>query len=172
MGVPSLAISMFAVMIVMLLSLLLLKMTANLFLAGNISLVALAWHFIFLPCLTGGIESSALSWNLVIPVLAVVFVSSRCAVFWTLFMLTEIFVLWWLKKIGYELPTIVLTPEQLLRTHLSNNIGPLLAVTLTLHFVEQGARDTLISQQKALLDRKKALLNMEKAEAESRQLLG
>lgn len=169
MGVPILAISMSGVMGMMMLQIFVFRLTGAFYLCGNMGIAALAWHFVLLPYLTGGIMSSALTWNILLPVLAATFAGIRAALFWMAVMLAEIFIFWHLKKIGCDLPIIALTPEQLLQNQLANIIGPLLAMGISLCFVEKGVLDTLDSQQKALQDRESAMQDIKKAKAETDQ---
>ena len=70
MGFSGLAASIFIVMICVAgISPFILKYTKSLTVMGNFVIAALVWHFSVLPAVTGGILSSSLAWNIVIPVL-------------------------------------------------------------------------------------------------------
>ncbi|MGE0084982.1 MAG: methyl-accepting chemotaxis protein [Desulfococcaceae bacterium] len=166
MGHTELGTSMMAVMVTALISPLLLRMTGSLIFSANFSFAALAWHFIFLPCMTGGLGSTSLAWNMVVPVFAVTFVGIRSSLFWTVFMLMEIAALYFLKIRGYELPMIHLTPAQLLQTQMANIIGPMLSMSLVLYFVEKGHNTMTDALQKALKDREQATEELEKSKSD------
>ncbi|MEZ4525747.1 MAG: methyl-accepting chemotaxis protein [Desulfobacterales bacterium] len=165
MGHPTLGTSMMAVMIIALISPVLLRVTGSLIFSANLSFAALAWHFILLPCMTGGIAAGALTWNLVVPIFAVTFVGLRSSLFWSAFMVAEIAVLYWLKISGHELPAIRLTSAQTLQTQVANIIGPLLSMTLVLYFVEKGHNTMTDALQKALRDREQAMRDLEKSKS-------
>jgi len=170
MGSTTLAASMIGVMLIVLLSPVILRMTGSLIFSANLSFAALAWHFIFLPCHTGGIASSALAWNMVVPVFAVTFVGIRSSLFWTIFMLMEIAVLYCLKIKGYELPVIPLTPVQQLQTHVANIIGPLLSMSLVLYFVEKGHSTMTDALHKALKDREQTMAELGKSKSDAENI--
>ncbi len=170
-GSGILAASMCVVMAITLFSLFIIRLAGSAQAAANITFTALFLHFILLPCLTGGIDSTALAWNMVVPVFAATFVGIRTAVFWTVVMLAEIFILCRLKIQGYPLPVLALTPEQLLHTQIANIVGPLLALIITLAFVEKGIRNAFDLQRKTLKDQEKAVGDAEKARAETEQMM-
>jgi len=165
-GCMELSISMFAVMLIVLLSPVLLRVTGSLVFSANLSFAALAWHFIFLPCMTGGITSTSLAWNMVVPVFAVTFVGIRSSLFWTVFMLMEIAALYFLKIRGYEFPLIHLTPAQLLQTQMANIIGPLLSMSLVLYFVEKGHNIMTDALHMALKERDQTMGDLEKSKSD------
>ncbi len=165
-GSMELSLSMFAVMLIVLISPVIMRVTGSLVFSANLSFAALAWHFILLPCLTGGITSTSLAWNMVVPVFAVTFVGIRSSLFWTAFMLAEIFVLYRLKIIGYEFPMIHLTPAQLLQTQVANIIGPLLSMSLVLYFVEKGHKTMTDTLHRTLKDRDHAMGDLEKSKTD------
>ncbi len=166
MGHPTLGTSMMGVMIIALISPVLIRVTGSLIFSANLSFAALAWHFIFLPCLTGGLASTSLAWNMVVPVFAVTFVGIRSSLFWAAFMVTEIAVLYWLKVRGYDFPVIPLTSSQLVKIQAANIIGPLLSMSLVLYFVEKGHNTMTEALKKALRDREQAMQDLEKSKSD------
>lgn len=171
MGSQILALSMTGVMLITIMVPFYIKITSSLAFAGNLVFAALAWHFMLLPFMTGGIDSSALSWNLVIPVFAATFVGSKSSIFWTFIMLIEILVLYRLKTAGFELPSLALSPEQLLQTRLANIIGPLLSMVVTLFFVDKGIKETLTSLSLALKAKENTMNDLQKTKAKIEQLV-
>lgn len=171
-GSQTLALSMIAVMIVTIMAALLIKLTGSLIFSGNLVFTALAWHFILLPVLTGGIESSALTWNLVVPAFAATFVGVKSSIFWTFFMIAEVIVLYRLKISGVELPALALSPDQLLQTRIANILGPLLSMVVTLFFVDKGMKSLLDSMFNALKLRENTMDKLEQAKSETEQLAG
>lgn len=163
MGSTVLALSMCAVMGIVLCMPFVLRISGSLVFSGNMVFAALTWHFILLPCMTGGLDSTALAWNMVVPVFAATFVGLRSSVFWTVVMLAEITVLYRLKISGYVFPTLPLSPEQYLQTRIANALGPLLALSITLYFVEKGQKAAFDSQQKALKEKEKTLEKLQNA---------
>lgn len=131
-GSQPLAVSVVVVMLLILLFLLLFKKIKSLGVFGNLIFAALAWHFTFLPFCTGGIHSSALTWNPVVPILAAAFVGVRSSVFWTCVMLVEVGVFIALETAGISTSTVHLEGHKLVEVQAANIIGPLLAMVLSI----------------------------------------
>jgi hypothetical protein len=74
-------------------------------------MAALCWHFSILTVMTGGLQSSAIAWNLIIPLFAVTFFGIKIMIFWTIAMSLEIAFLLVAGNTGMQLPTIPLTPK-------------------------------------------------------------
>ena len=70
----------------------LLKLSKSLNIMGNFVIAALVWHFSVLPAATGGILSSSLAWNIVIPVFVATFLGFGSFMFWSGFILLEIII--------------------------------------------------------------------------------
>lgn len=88
MGFSGLALSIFCVMIcVSFIAPFVLKYSRSLTVMGNFVIAALLWHFTVLPALTGGILSSSLAWNIVIPVFVATFLGFGSFIFWSVFIL-------------------------------------------------------------------------------------
>ncbi len=147
MGVGNLAVSMFAVMCAILLGPFVFKFTKSLTLTGYLVLAALSWHFIYLPYLTGGIQSSALSWNLMIPLFAATFLGIRSCIFWSSMMLIEVIVFYVMYKTGLSLPVLDLAPVDVVKADFANILGPVIVGGITLAFIERG-RNELFNIQK------------------------
>jgi len=121
----------------------------SLLIFANCTFAILVWHFIFLPYCTGGIHSSALTWNLVIPIFAAAFAGMRSSFVWSAVMLLEIGIFSYFDAAGVPLPEIAMTEGEFLETQIANAVGPLLAVVLTMFFAEQGRKQAFDSQRMA-----------------------
>ncbi len=148
-GSRPLAVSMAVVMVLVLTLLFSFKKIKSLGIFANLIFAVLAWHFIFLPFCTGGIHSSALAWNLVLPIFAAAFAGIRSSVFWTGAMLVEVGVFIGLEAAGAAIPAFHLEGRQLVKMEAANILGPLLAMVLTMYFFERGRRHAFEAQQDA-----------------------
>jgi len=148
-GSTELAVSMTVVMLLVASMPFVLAQIKSLSIFANCTFAILVWHFIFLPYCTGGIHSSALAWNLVIPIFAAAFAGVKSSCFWSAVMLLEIGVFSYLEVAGVALPTIALTSGQVLETNIANFVGPLLTMILTMFFAEQGRKQAFKAQNLA-----------------------
>jgi hypothetical protein len=169
-GSVDLAVSIFIVMLLVFFLPFMLRLIPSYALIANCIMAALSWHFSYLPYVTGGISSSALGWNLVIPVFAAAFIGLKSSLFWAGFMVIEIFAFYELKVIGWELPVIALNEKDLVITQLSNALGPILVVSVTMFFSGKGRQDAFNSQKKALRSQEKALKARQKSQTEMEHL--
>lgn len=150
MGFSGLALSIFCVMIcVAFIAPFVLKYTRSLQVMGNFVIASLVWHFSVLPALTGGILSSSLAWNIVLPVFVATFLGFGSFMFWSAFMLLEILVFLALHLIGAPLPVVTLTPSQLIQTQIANVLGPFLTMVISLYFGDRGLKSALAAQKEA-----------------------
>ena len=150
MGHAGLAVSIFLVMVcVSFLSTFVLKFTGSLKVMGNFIIASLTWHFTVLPAVTGGIFSSSLAWNIVIPVFAITFLGFASFLFWTGFMFIVIIVFTGMHYTGFVLPTIYLTEAQMVEAQIANMIGPFLTMAIALSFGDRGLRKALSDQRAA-----------------------
>ncbi|RPI79273.1 MAG: methyl-accepting chemotaxis protein [Desulfobacteraceae bacterium] len=170
-GSPELTLSMIIVMgVVCILGPITLRLTGSPGLTGNGLLAALAWHFMILPVYTGGLTSSALAWNLVLPVFAAVFIGFRSMIFWSVIMLLEFVAFAVIHLKGVSLPAIALTEPQLLETRMANAFGPILAIFISLFFNERGLKFSYSLQQKALQKQRIALEKERQSQAHSEKM--
>ncbi len=170
-GSTPLVISMTTVMIIVCVIIpLIFKFTASLNLMGNAIMASLAWHFSILPFMTGGITSSALAWNLVLPVFAATFIGYRSMLAWAAVMFIEIIIFTALKINGVALPTIPLTASQLMETQIANVIGPFLSLTITLYFNDKGLRFAFAAQENAILEQKQAIDDQERTRSKLEEI--
>ncbi len=163
-GSPTLAVSMFFVMmLVCLASPFALKISGSINVSGNIVMAALCWHFSILTIMTGGLQSSAIAWNLIIPLFAATFFGLRMMIFWTIIMSFELAFLLFAAKTGMQLPAIALSPKQLMDTQIANAIGPFAACAVSCYFFHKGLEGALDAQRQTLQAEKKANALQEKA---------
>lgn len=149
-GSMELTLSILVVMLVVLLAVpFTLKWGGSFVIAGNVGMAALAWHFTILPYYTGGLVSSAMAWNLVLPIFAATFVNFRSMMFWSVVMLLEIFVFIWMHLQGVALPTISMSARQMLEAQIANALGPFCGLIITVYFNDRGLRHAFFLQQEA-----------------------
>lgn len=161
MGSIELGISMFVVMLLVMLYPLLIKYVSSFGFAGNWLIGWLAWHFSYLPYLTGGFNSTSLPWLLVIPVVGMSFIGFRTATFWMVFSLLEVSIFYYLAVKGIELKNIIQTPADANSTAFSNFIGPLLVIFFSMFFVNRGRQVLYENQQQAMQDQEKTLQDLQ-----------
>lgn len=171
MGHSELAISIFCVMIfVAVFCPLILKFSASLNVMGNCIMAALAWHFSILPAVTGGILSSSLTWNVILPVFAMTFVGFGSFIFWGLFMFLEILIFLGIHVTGITLPVIALTPTQAVQAQIANVLGPFLAMVVTMIFADRGLKGALAAHQAVAEENMQSELNQQKLREQSEAL--
>jgi hypothetical protein len=168
MGHAELAVSIFCVMIFCaLVCPFILKFSGSLKIMGNCIMAALSWHFSVLPALTGGILSSSLAWNIVLPAFAVTFVGFTSFIFWAAFMLSEILVFLGIHLAGYSLPVIALTQSQIVQAQIANTLGPFLTMVIALSFGDRGLKSALSAQKAAARANFQAELEQQKLREKS-----
>lgn len=167
-GANQLATSMICVMIFVAFTPFIFKFTKSLNFTGNLVLAALAWHFTYLPALTGGIQSSALTWNLIIPLFAATFLGVRSCISWSVIMLAEVIVFYILKKNGVDTGLIDLSADAALSADFANILGPIVVGAITLVFIETARNEMFKNQQKAMDSQEKMMqdLQIEKKNAQ------
>ncbi len=161
-GANQLALSMTCVMIFVGLTPFIFKYSKSLNFTGNIVIAALTWHFTYLPSLTGGIHSSALSWNLIIPLFAATFLGIGSCIFWSIMMLIEVIVLYMLKKNGIDTGFIELSPDAVLSADFANILGPIIVSGITLVFIENARNEMFSNQRNAMDSQQKIMQDLEK----------
>jgi methyl-accepting chemotaxis protein len=150
MGFAGLAVSIFCVMVcVAVIGPFVLKISRSLTIMGNFVIAAMVWHFSVLPAVTGGILSSSLAWNIVIPVFAATFLGFGSFIFWSSFIFLEFIVFLVIHIGGIPLPSVSLTPKQLLQTQIANILGPFLTMAISLFFGNHGLKQALVAQKTA-----------------------
>ena len=175
MGFTWLSVSIFCVMIcVAVIGPFVLKISRSLNVMGNFVIASLVWHFSVLPAVTGGIQSSSLAWSIVIPVFAATFLGFGSFIFWSLFMFLEILIFMGIQLTGVALPSVSLTPEQLVQTQIANILGPFLTMVISLFFGNRGLKQALAAQKAAADENREAHLRQaelaEKSENLARKL--
>jgi len=163
-GYPNLAWSMFAVLIVNILMLFTFRVTGSINFSGNGLMAAINGHFFYLIYLTGGLESSAISWIIIIPVFAALYFSNRVSAIWTIVSLACIFIFNYMSHQGHNFSTILLS-DQCHHANLANAIGPLIAVffagcffNLAMYRAFDGQK-LAMNKQKETLDQLNAVFN-------------
>ena len=149
-GAANLAVSMGCVMVLMACVPLILKATGSFSLMVNCAIALVAWHFIYLPYNTGGLYSSALQWNIILPGLAFTFLGIGASIFWSAAMVLVVVTFIVLAKAGTVLPSIALAPDQLFPTQVANVLGPLLVLSIVLYFNRKGLQFALDTQAEAM----------------------
>lgn len=149
-GVKNLATSMFLVMCFIFICPFIFKLTKSLTVLGYAVLGALAWHFTYLPYLTGGIQSSALTWNLAIPLFAATFMGIRSCILWSALMLAEVITFYIMHKTGFHFPVLNLSPDDMIKADLANILGPIIVSGVTLVFIERGRSDMFNMQKESM----------------------
>ncbi|MGB4220767.1 MAG: methyl-accepting chemotaxis protein [Smithellaceae bacterium] len=175
MGFTWLSVSIFCVMIcVAVIGPFVLKISRSLNVMGNFVIASLVWHFSVLPAVTGGIQSSSLAWSIVIPVFAATFLGFGSFIFWSLFMFLEILIFMGIQLTGVALPSVSITPEQLVQTQIANILGPFLTMVISLFFGNRGLKQALAAQKAAADENREAHLRQaelaEKSENLARKL--
>ncbi len=150
MGHANMALSIFCVMVcVSCIAPFVLKFSRSLTIMGNFIFAALFWHFSVLPAVTGGILSSSLAWNIVLPIFVSTFLGFGSFVFWAAFMFFEIIAFLFIHMAGYALPTLSMTPAQMIQAQISNVLGPYLTMVVALVFGNWGLKKALAAQKEA-----------------------
>jgi hypothetical protein len=149
-GAMNLAVSMGCVMVLMAGVPLILKATRSFPLMVNFAIALVAWHFIYLPYNTGGLHSSALQWNVILPGLAFTFLGIRNSIFWAMAMILVCVTFIVLAAKGVVMPTIPLTPEQLFQVQVANVLGPITVLSIVLYFNRKGLQFALETEYEAM----------------------
>ena len=149
-GAANLAVSMGCVMVLMACVPLILKATGSFSLMVNCAIALVAWHFIYLPFNTGGLYSSALQWNIILPGLAFTFLGIGASILWSAAMILVVVMFIILANAGTALTTITLAPDQLFPTQVANVLGPLLVLSIVLYFNRKGLQFALDTQAEAM----------------------
>jgi len=146
-GCPSLAISMGGVMIATLIFLIIIKTTGYYRICGHLMLACLLWHFSFFLYSTGGIRSSAITWMVTIPIFSSALCGSRPSFVWSFLTLVVVGTFLNLHANHYVFPTLQLSENALVRNHLANTFGPLLAVLFCSWFANKQISEALKVQK-------------------------
>ena len=149
-GYPPLAWSMTIAGTVVTVMPVILRLSGSLQVMGNVIFVALACHFTYLPYVTGGFDSSALTWNMILPAFVATFLGMRSFAVWSTLMVLEMAGFVVLKKLGIPLPMVPLTEAQLATAQTANILGPLAALITTMFFNIRGFNFAFAMQGQAL----------------------
>ncbi|CAM2063848.1 Methyl-accepting transducer domain-containing protein [Sulfidibacter corallicola] len=144
----------------------LLKMSVPLKILGHLVALILFWYFSFYTYRTGGIESSAIYWFLVLPLFTVILTGLRGTVIWLVLVLVEILWYAYLQKQGVDLYALNLPVEDLPRMRAENIVKQLAAVTVSVTVLEQIRLKIGTAQKKALEHMNEAVEANERAKEE------
>ncbi|ETR74092.1 MAG: Methyl-accepting chemotaxis protein signaling domain protein [Candidatus Magnetoglobus multicellularis str. Araruama] len=147
----ALALSLVVIEIITIGMLVLIKMTGLYKPFGHGMLIVLTWHFSFLLYLSGGIQSTAITWMIAIPVFSSTLCDSRSAIVWTSILLIVLGIFLFLHINHYVFPSLNLSDAALFRAHLANTIGPIIAVFLCSWFANSQIRKGLQIQKYAIV---------------------
>lgn len=149
-GFPDLAANMGILIVVLLLTPFLLRPTKSVAVMGNVTFAFMLFNFSYLPYRTGGIASSALNWNVILPLLVYIFIGLRSFVFWALVIACEVIAFAVMNHIGISLPTFVLTADRMRETQIANLLGPLAMVVIMMWLNHRLLNRTLKSLEAAI----------------------
>jgi len=155
-GSPILAINLTIVMFVVWGAAFVLRYTESIWLASNLMLAALNWHFIFLPYRTGGLDSDSLSWTLIVPLFALMLVKPKNALFWITVTGVVLVSYGVLKVTGHQFPTLPLESLGTVQEQLTNALGPFLGTFILGLILKRGLQQAVQEQHKGLDAQKKA----------------
>ncbi|ETR72063.1 MAG: methyl-accepting chemotaxis sensory transducer [Candidatus Magnetoglobus multicellularis str. Araruama] len=157
MGYENLGLSMMTVLIVNILMLFVFRATGSINIAGNGLMAIINWHFFYLIYLTGGLQSSAISWIVIIPVFAALYFSNRVSVIWSTVSLLGILSFNYLEHQGVSFTSIITSNQQICQANLANSVGPLIAVffagcffNLAMYRAFDGQKDAMANQKETL----------------------
>jgi len=114
-------------------------------------LILLTWHFSFLLYVSGGIQSTAISWVVAIPVFSATLCDSKSSIIWTMITISIICTFFYLHCYDYDLPTLNLSEEALFRSSLTNIFGPTIAMFLCAWFASDQIKKGLKIQKYAIV---------------------
>lgn len=149
-GFPDLAVNMAILVVVLLLTPLLLRPTKSVFAMGNVTFAFMMFIFGYLPYRTGGIASSALNWNVILPLLVYIFVGVQSFVFWAIVIVCEVIVFAVVNHMGISLPAFVLTADKLQESQIANLLGPLAMVVIMMWLNHRILSSTMNSLEVAI----------------------
>ncbi len=151
-GYPDLSINMGVLMVVMFLAPLILRITKSAAFMGNFTFLCMMINFGYLPYRTGGIASSALNWNIILPLLVYIFIGIRSFVFWAVTIACEVLGFAVISHMGIDLPTFTLTAAQLRESQIANLLGPLAMVVIVVLINHRVLDKTMKSLETAIAD--------------------
>jgi methyl-accepting chemotaxis protein len=157
MGYTNFAVSISIVIVVNMLMLYTFRATGSINISGNGLMAAITGHFFYLIYLTGGLESSAITWVIIIPVFAALYFSNRVSVIWTIVSFIGILMINYMANHGHSFTSIFVSDQQCSHASLANAIGPLLAVFFAGCFFNLAMYRAFDGQKQAMSDQKKTL---------------
>jgi hypothetical protein len=146
------------------------KVTGSPALLGNAVMAALGWHFFYLTYWTGGIGSTSLAWNLLLPVFAITFINFSAALAWSGLVLVEILVFVLMGPMGFDLPKLALTADQIRGANIANAIGPFLGIGLAVYFNFANSRAYVKARENSNQEHGKFLKSQEETQKNIRDM--
>ncbi len=129
-GFPDLAANMVILIAVLFVAPFTLRPTKSVAFMGNFTFCCMMLIFGYLPYRSGGIASSALNWNIIMPLLVYIFLGIRSFVFWAIVIACEVIGFAVVSHMGIELPTFTLTAAHLRESQIANLLGPMSMVVI------------------------------------------
>ncbi|WP_028325602.1 methyl-accepting chemotaxis protein [Desulfatirhabdium butyrativorans] len=165
-GFPDLAVNMGILIVVLFLAPFLLRPTKSVSVMGNVTFACMIFNFSYLPYRTGGIASSALNWNVILPLLVYIFIGLRSFIFWAIVIACEVIVFAVINHMGISLPTFVLTVDKLRESQIANLLGPLMMVVIMMWLNHRILNDTMKSLEAAIDESENAAVEATSAREE------
>ncbi len=167
---PVLAVSMTIVMGVTLCGPFLFRFFRSLDLLGVWVFLPLGIHFTLLPYRTGGIFSDALTWNIVYPTFAAVFLGFRHMALWFVLVSLQLLFFSWVYFSGHPLPPFSPPPDQAFQIEIANLLGPFFTLMVAVFCAELSIRRGFSDQQTALVRQRQAVGELESSQARMAEL--
>jgi hypothetical protein len=127
-------------------------------------------HFTLLPYYTGGLFSDALTWNVVFPTFAAIFLGFRHMVLWCFLVSLQLLFFSWLHFSGHPLPTFSPPPGQAFQVEIANLLGPFFTLMVAVFCAELSIRRGFSAQQAALFQQREAVAEMESSRTRMAEL--
>lgn len=165
-GFPDLAMNMAVLTAVFILTPFLLRPTKSVSVMGNVTFAFILFNFTYLPYRTGGIASSALNWNVILPLLVYIFIGLRSFIFWSAFTVCDVIAFAVINRMGIALPAFVLTADKLRESQVANVVGPLLMIVIMMWLNHRLLDSTMKSLETAVRESKGAVAQATSARQE------
>jgi methyl-accepting chemotaxis protein len=137
------------------------RFTKSMTVTGNLMLAALFSYFTIYIYLTGGLNSSAMPWLLMFPIVTIIMVEPRMIFVWLVLLLIDFFLLrsWTLSgEVGNVLQ---LSPEELLNFRADDFLRQMVAIGVTIMVIESQRRAVARAQEEAIAQQQEAVLEQE-----------
>ena len=143
-GLPVIAAAVFIAVAISLVNLIILQKFQAVYLIGNLN-VFVYHHIIFVVCLTDrGFSSTAMSWFVVVPVLAFLLCEIRSGVFWTIYTALTVGAMYLLRALGLPRGQLPLEPEDYSHWELNVYLGITVVAALLAILFEFNRRSAMM----------------------------